>query len=162
MISPSGRVPGRASEPSRTRVGDDGGVRTFRGFLLGSLGFSRDGEYMGEEAESGAPWWAHMTPRRGPGLGRAWVASGHLAALLQVVFWHTLRYVILGRWQFVPCNSENISCTTFLKYKNSRKQELALWHLVNRLVPENAKKMYESAHKICRNGNKTSMEHQKL
>jgi hypothetical protein len=25
-----------------------------------------------------------------------------------------------------------------LKHKNSRKQELALWHLVNRLVPENA------------------------
>src|SRR4051812_48222023 len=40
---------------------------------------------------------------------------------------------------FVPCNSENISCRTFLKYKNSRKQELALWHLVNRLVPESAK-----------------------
>jgi hypothetical protein len=35
-------------------------------------------------------------------------------------------------------NSENISCITFLKYKNSRKQELALWHLANRLVPENA------------------------
>ena len=44
MISLSGRVPGRASEPSRTRVGVDGGVRTFRGILLGYLGFSRDGE----------------------------------------------------------------------------------------------------------------------
>ena len=139
MISPSGRVPGRASEPSQTRVVDGGGVGTFHGFLLGCPGFSRYGEYMGEEAESGAPWWALTVPRRGPGLGRAWVACGHLAALLQVVFWHTLRYVILGRWQFVPCNSENISCTTFLKYKNSRKQELALWHLVNRLGPENAK-----------------------
>src|SRR3954466_4747967 len=40
---------------------------------------------------------------------------------------------------FVPCNSENISCRTFLKYKKNRKQELALWNLVNRLVPENAK-----------------------
>jgi hypothetical protein len=39
---------------------------------------------------------------------------------------------------FVSSNSENISCVTFLKYKNSRKQELALWHLVNRLVSENA------------------------
>ena len=35
-------------------------------------------------------------------------------------------------------NSENISRTTFLKYKNNRKQELTPWHLVNRLVPENA------------------------
>jgi hypothetical protein len=39
---------------------------------------------------------------------------------------------------FFSSNSENISYVTFLKYKNSRKQELALWHLVNRLVPENA------------------------
>ena len=41
-------------------------------------------------------------------------------------------------WPFVSSNSENISRTTFLKYKNSRKQELVLLHLVNRLVPENA------------------------
>ena len=41
MISLSGRVPGRASEPSRTRVDDDGGVETFCGFLLEYLGFSR-------------------------------------------------------------------------------------------------------------------------
>jgi hypothetical protein len=33
-------------------------------------------------------------------------------------------------------NSENISCVAFLKHKNSRKQELALWHLASRLVPE--------------------------
>jgi hypothetical protein len=44
----------------------------------------------------------------------------------------------IGGLAFVSSNSENISCPTFLKYKNSRKQELALWHLVNRLVPENA------------------------
>jgi hypothetical protein len=34
---------------------------------------------------------------------------------------------------FVSSNSENISCVAFLKYKN---RELALWHLVNRLVLE--------------------------
>ena len=44
----------------------------------------------------------------------------------------------IGTLGFVSSNSENISRTTFLKYKNSRKQELALRHLVNRLVPENA------------------------
>ena len=52
MIPLSGRVPGRASEPSRTRVGDDGRDGTFHGIVLGCLGFSRYGEYMGEEAES--------------------------------------------------------------------------------------------------------------
>jgi hypothetical protein len=44
----------------------------------------------------------------------------------------------IGTSGFVSSNSKNISCVTFLKYKNNRKQELALWHLVNRLVPENA------------------------
>jgi hypothetical protein len=44
----------------------------------------------------------------------------------------------IGVLAFVSSNFENLSCITFLKYKNSRKQELALWHLVNRLVPENA------------------------
>jgi hypothetical protein len=44
----------------------------------------------------------------------------------------------IGGLAFVSSNSENISCITFLKYKNSRKRELALWRLVNRLVPENA------------------------
>src|SRR4051812_4033943 len=42
-----------------------------------------------------------------------------------------LRDGIIRCWVFVPCNSENISCRTFLKHKNSSKQELALWHLVN-------------------------------
>jgi hypothetical protein len=46
----------------------------------------------------------------------------------------------IGGLAFVLSNSENIFCITFLKYKNSRKQELALWHLVNWLVPENARK----------------------
>jgi hypothetical protein len=42
----------------------------------------------------------------------------------------------IGGLSFVLSNSENISGVTFLKCKNSRKQEQALWHLVNRLVPE--------------------------
>jgi hypothetical protein len=42
----------------------------------------------------------------------------------------------IGSLAFVSSNSENISCVTFLKYKNNRKHKLALWHLVNRLVPE--------------------------
>ena len=48
-----------------------GGVGTFRGILLGYLGFSRDGEYMGEEAESAEAGGAHTNPRRGPRAGRA-------------------------------------------------------------------------------------------
>jgi hypothetical protein len=44
----------------------------------------------------------------------------------------------IGGSAFISFNSENISRVTFLKYKNSRKQKLTVWHLVNRLVSENA------------------------
>jgi hypothetical protein len=44
----------------------------------------------------------------------------------------------IGTLAFVSSNSENISCVTFLKHKTAENRELALWHLVNRLVPENA------------------------
>ena len=137
MISPSGRVPGRASEPSRTRVGDDGRDGTFRGILLGYLGFSRYAEYMGEDARSVEARGAHTTPRCGPRAGRAKARCGRPVAPLRLPFELRLRYVKLGTSLCVSSNSENISCTTFLEYKNNRKQELALQHLVNRLVPEN-------------------------
>jgi hypothetical protein len=39
---------------------------------------------------------------------------------------------------FVSSNSKNISCVAFLKHKIAENRELALWHLVNRLVMENA------------------------
>ena len=130
MISPSGRVPGRASEPSRDGFGVDGGYGTLRVFLLGYLGFFRDGDYMGEEAESEAERCHQTPPRRGQRWGRAWALSGQAAGLLLVPFWLRLRDGELGPWDFVPCNSENICCRTFLKYKNSRKQELVLRHLL--------------------------------
>jgi hypothetical protein len=40
--------------------------------------------------------------------------------------------------ELVSSNSENISCVSLLKHKNSRKQETGIVALVNRLVPENA------------------------
>jgi hypothetical protein len=50
--SPLGRVPGRASEPSRSWVDDGGGSRCVSGKLIGSLGFSRRGLFIGEGAAS--------------------------------------------------------------------------------------------------------------
>jgi hypothetical protein len=44
----------------------------------------------------------------------------------------------IGGLAFVSSNSDNISCVTFLKHKIAENRELALWHLVNRLVLENA------------------------
>ena len=75
----------------RTRVCDDGRDGILRGFLLGYLGFSRDGEYMGEEAESESTRWAQTTPRRGQSVGRAWPWSGQVAGLLLLPFGLRLR-----------------------------------------------------------------------
>ena len=55
VIFPSGRVPRSASEPSRTRVDDGGGVGMFCGIWLSVLGIFRFVEYMGERARSVAP-----------------------------------------------------------------------------------------------------------
>jgi hypothetical protein len=38
---------------------------------------------------------------------------------------------------FVSSNSENISYVAFLKHKIAENRELALWHLINILAPEN-------------------------
>jgi hypothetical protein len=38
---------------------------------------------------------------------------------------------------FISFNFKNIFCTTFLKYKTAENKELALWYLVNMLVPKN-------------------------
>jgi hypothetical protein len=72
----------------------------------------------------------------GPGAHTTW--CGCLLAPLRLPFGLRVHDSKIGTSGFILSNSENISCVTFLKHKNSRKHELALWHLVNRLVPENA------------------------
>jgi hypothetical protein len=82
---------------------------------------------------------------RGPHLVVAWPGGTHatpwfgcLLAPLRLPFGLRVLSEKIGTLGFVSSNSENISCVTFLKHKNNRNRELALWHLVNRLVPENA------------------------
>jgi hypothetical protein len=67
----SSRVPGRASGPSRSRVDDDGGSRCVSGKLIGSLGFSCRGVFIGEGAASGVDRGGLTHRGRGQGLGRA-------------------------------------------------------------------------------------------
>jgi hypothetical protein len=62
-----------------------------------------------------------------------WPAHGPL----HLIFGLREASVKIEGWAFVSSNSENISYVAFLKFKNSENRELALWHLVNRLVPEN-------------------------
>ena len=69
--SPLWQGTGRASDPSRSRDGDDGGYRLFRGFLIGSLGFSSRGQLIGGRRGRGGVGSHHTTPWRGLGLA-AW------------------------------------------------------------------------------------------
>jgi hypothetical protein len=87
---------------------------------------------------SGGGLGVHTTWWRGKGVARATLWCGCPLAPLCLSFRLRLHVSKIGTSAFVSSNSENISCLTFLKHKNSRKQELALWHLVNRFVPENA------------------------
>jgi hypothetical protein len=61
----------RASGPSRSRVDDGGGSRCVSGKLIGGLGFSRRGVFIGEGAASEVDQVALTIGRRGQGLGRA-------------------------------------------------------------------------------------------
>jgi hypothetical protein len=94
----------------------------FRGKLIGALGFSRRGEYIGGRAVSGGgpggltPWW------RSQGLGRATLGCGRPVAPLHLIFGLREASVKIGGSAFVSSNSENISGVAFLKHKNSRKQ----------------------------------------
>jgi hypothetical protein len=73
----------------------------------------------------------------GQGLGRAPLCCGWTLAPLRLIFGLREASVKIGGLAFVSSNSENISCVTFLKHKIAENKELALWHLVNRLVSEN-------------------------
>jgi hypothetical protein len=65
----------------------------------------------------------------------AW--CGRLLAPLRLSFGPRDASGKIGILAFVSSNSENISYVAFLKHKNSKNRELALWLLVNRLVLEN-------------------------
>jgi hypothetical protein len=74
----SGRVPGRASGPSQSRVDDGGGSRCVSGKVIWYLGFSRRGVFIGEGAAPEVDQGALTTGGHGPGAGRA---PGGVAAL---------------------------------------------------------------------------------
>jgi hypothetical protein len=82
----SGRVPGRAFGPSRSRVDDGGGSRYLSRILIGYLGFSRQGVFIGEGASSKVDRGGHTHRGRGLALGRAALLCGPLVAPLLLLF----------------------------------------------------------------------------
>jgi hypothetical protein len=67
----SGRVPGRAFGPSRSQVDDGGDSRCVSGKLIGYVGFSRWGVFIGEGAASEVDQGGLTHRGRRPGAGHA-------------------------------------------------------------------------------------------
>jgi hypothetical protein len=95
-------------------------------------------ELIGERASSEVGLAGLTMGQHGQGLGRAPLCRAWLLAPLCLTFGLREASVKIGGSAFVSSNFENISCVTFLKHKIAENRELALWHLVNRLVPEYA------------------------
>jgi hypothetical protein len=86
MIPLSGRVPGRASGPSRSWVDDGGGSRCVSRKLIRSLGFSRRGVFIGEGAASELDQGGLTHRGHGQGQGRAALLCGQPVARLRLLF----------------------------------------------------------------------------
>jgi hypothetical protein len=94
----------------------------YSGKVIGYLGFSHRGVFIGEGSLSEVALVGLTIEGREPAPGRApcgvahqWLFSGSSS-----VFWKLRE--ISGRLALVSSNSENISCVTFLKHRNGRKQ----------------------------------------
>jgi hypothetical protein len=95
----------------------------FLGKAIRPLGFSHRGDFIGEGASSGVGPGSLTMSGRDQGLGRAPLWCGQSLAPLRFIFGLREASVKIGGSGFVSSDSENISCVTFLKHKNSRKQE---------------------------------------
>ena len=97
--------------------------------MIGYLGFSEEGVYMGEGLTPGEPCGPHTTSWRAGGT-RAARCCGGSTAPLRLSFGLRVRDGKILMEVFIPCNSENISCVTFLKQKTAENKKLALWILL--------------------------------
>jgi hypothetical protein len=122
-----GAIPHPSRVPEQRLLSPEIGPRWWRccGTLSGKtpidLGFSRRRLYIGGGAMSEGTRLAHTTCWRGQGWTRATLWCGQPLAALRVSFGLRLVSGEIGTSGFVLSNSENISCITFLKHKNSRK-----------------------------------------
>ena len=103
-----------------------------------AVGFLCRGGYIGEGWASGTSQGHHTLTGRGPTPGHALVGCGPLGAPRQVVFRLRKLPELVFREQKISPDFDDIFHVGFSETKNSRNTELALGHLVNRLVPENA------------------------
>jgi hypothetical protein len=134
----SGRVPGRASGPSRSWVDEGSGlqyvswksVQAFRVFSEKRI-YRRKGDVRGWTR---GPHHLVAQPGGGPRYPMVRLPPGCSSSLL----WTPSLCQVNRSFGFCFVQFREYFLCNFSKTQNSRKQELALWHLVNRLVPENA------------------------
>jgi hypothetical protein len=123
MVIPlSGRVPGRASGPSRSRINNGGGLQYVSRKIDRVFRFFHRGEYIGRRAASGGGPGGPTTWCRGQGLAFATLWCGRPLVPLHLCFGLRLVLGKIGTLAFVSSNSKNISYVAFLKHKNRRKQ----------------------------------------
>jgi hypothetical protein len=124
----SGRVPGRASGPSRSSGRWRRRIAMCSGKLIGYLGFSRQGVFIGEGAWSEVDRDGLTHRGCGQALGRAALVCGPLVAPLQLLFgsleapvkfWATGFGLVQFREYFLCSFSET--------QKIVENRELALW-----------------------------------
>jgi hypothetical protein len=128
----SGRVPGRASGPSRSSGRRRRRIVMCSGKLIGSLGFFRRGVFIGEGAMSEVDPGALTPWRRGQGLGHASLVCGALVAPLLLLFGSleasgknktSGTYFVQFREYFLCITSET-----------QKQQKTGNWHCGNLLV----------------------------
>ena len=139
MIPLSGRVPEAISWIPRDGIGGGGVSGRFSVSWLSVLGVSSRRLFVGGRAGQEAARGPHTTGPRGQGGGRAALGCGPLVAPLRLSFG-----LLEASWKNRPLGVDFVQfreyfLTRISETKNSRKQQLALRHLVNRLVPENAR-----------------------
>ena len=81
----------------------------------------------------GPPGHSLARPRLGPRPPMAWGPGG--SPQVPSGLWDLLDLLFMA--ELISSDFENISRVGFLKRKTVENTELPLWHLVNRLVPEN-------------------------
>ena len=81
---------------------------------------------MGKDLTLGEPCGPHTASRHAGGGTHAARWCGGSTAPLRLSFGFRVRDGKILTRVFVPCNSENISCVTFLKRKTTENRKLAL------------------------------------
>jgi hypothetical protein len=122
----SGRVPGRASRPSRSRVDDGGGLRCVSGKLIGCLGFSRMGVFIGEGAALEVDQGGLTHRGHGSGAGRAAPWCGRPVAPLCLLFGLLEASVNIRRFGFCFVQFREYFLCNFSE--TQKHQKTGNWH----------------------------------